>query len=100
LYIRVGLNSGDRSLPHESDEEDDAAEALDGENPIDKIYARREIKLLNPENGRQMIGRSEYFCKYKDLSYHQCDWVDRSTIERWKNGKARLTKWKKDEVRR
>lgn len=33
----------------------------------------------------------------QDLSYQQCDWVDRKTIELWKNGKTRVSNWAKKE---
>lgn len=33
----------------------------------------------------------------QDLSYTQCDWVDRKTIELWKMGKSRLSNWAKRE---
>lgn len=94
-----GLLMSDADSGDESDSEEEA-----DENPIEKILARRSIQI--PENlsdphskSNRIQNRTEYLIKYKDLSYHCCDWVDRKTIELWKQGKTRLNAWQKREER-
>lgn len=84
----------------DAEDSDSDESVIEEENPIDKILAKRQIRIpsdpTRPDES-EIIYRTEYFCKYKELSYHHCDWIDLKTIESWKNGKGRITAWHKRE---
>lgn len=73
----------------------------ENENPVEKILAKRQVRIpSDPTDPKSLpIHRTEFFCKYRDLSYHHCDWIDRKTIERWRNGKGRISLWHKNEAK-